>query len=97
MKFTINDPKFDELVSDEMKSGTIRPTLAHFEFEEFMRRVAEDNLVRSNRAYSNVGEFLSLVYRYAEKIYGENSICCNEFDRSLCDPKSHQDEILCNT
>lgn len=83
MKFTINDPKFDELVSDEMKSGTIRPTLAHFEFEEFMRRVAEDNLVRSNRAYSNVGEFLSLVYRYAEKIYGENSICSNNPYRGI--------------
>ena len=74
MKFTISDPKFNELVSEEMKSGTITPERARFEFEEFVKNVSEYNLVKSNRKYSNVGDFLDLVYAYAEKIYGEWSI-----------------------
>lgn len=74
MKFTISDPKFNELVSEEMKSGTITPGRAHYEFEEFMKNVSEHNLVKSNQKYSNVADFLDLVYAYAEKIYGEWSI-----------------------
>lgn len=74
MKFTISDPKFNELVSEEMKSGIITPERARFEFSGFMKNVSEYNLVRSNKEYSNVADFLNLVYAYAEKIYGEGSI-----------------------
>lgn len=69
MKLSINDLNLEELLSDELLDGEELYD-AEAEFEDFMQTVIEDDLIRTGSKNNNFKDLVSIIYAYAEAIYG---------------------------
>lgn len=73
MKLSINDLNLEELLSDELLDGEELYD-AEAEFEDFMQTVIEDDLIRTGSKNNNFKDLVSIIYAYAEAIYGKMAI-----------------------
>lgn len=73
MKLSINDLNLEELLSDELLDGEELYD-AEAEFEDFMQTVIEDDLIRTGSKNNNLKDLVSIIYAYAEAIYGKLAI-----------------------